>query len=78
MARVLSSACVVLLLLCVGSGRAWAGKPPVAILGLEVFDNGSGIDPETTRAAKELTAALRDRARRGPAPTSRSRAARRS
>lgn len=67
MARVLSSACVVLLLLCVG-GRAWAGKPPVAILGLEVFDNGSGIDPETTRAAKELTAALRDRAKAGTGP----------
>jgi hypothetical protein len=69
MTRVLSSACVVLLLVLVGGGRAWAaGKPPIAILGLEVFDNGGGIDPETTKAAKELTAALRDRAKAGTGP----------
>ncbi|HEX7837853.1 MAG TPA: PEGA domain-containing protein [Kofleriaceae bacterium] len=68
MIRVLSSACVVLLLLALG-GRAHAGsKPPIAILGLEVYDNGGGIDPETTRAAKELTAALRDRAKAGTGP----------
>ena len=68
MTRVLSSACIVLLLLVTG-GRAWAaGKPPIAILGLEVYDNGSGIDPETTKAAKELTAALRDRAKAGTGP----------
>jgi PEGA domain-containing protein len=68
MTRVLSSACVVLVLLAVG-GRAGAGpKPTIAILGLEVYDNGSGIDPETTRAAKELTAVLRDRARAGTGP----------
>jgi PEGA domain-containing protein len=67
MTRVLSSACVLLLLLGLG-GRAWAGKPPIAILGLEVYDNGGGIDPETTRAAKELTAALRDRAKAGTGP----------
>jgi hypothetical protein len=68
MNRVLSSACIMLLALAVG-GRAWAGgKPPIAILGLEVYDNGSGIDPETTRAAKELTAALRDRAKAGTGP----------
>jgi len=68
MIRVLSLACVVLLLLTMG-GKAWAGgKSPIAILGLEVYDNGSGIDPETTRAAKEVTAALRDRARAGTGP----------
>jgi hypothetical protein len=67
MTRVLSSACVFLLLLGLGS-RAWAGKPPIAILGLEVYDNGSGIDPDTTKAAKELTAALRDRAKAGTGP----------
>jgi hypothetical protein len=67
MTRVLSSACVLLLLLGLGS-RAWAGKPPIAILGLEVYDNGAGIDPETTKAAKELTAALRDRAKAGTGP----------
>ena len=69
MPRVLSSACVPLLLLLLGLGsRAWAGKPPIAILGLEVYDNGGGIDPETTKAAKELTAALRDRAKAGTGP----------
>lgn len=68
MTRVLSSACMVVLLLVMG-GRAWAGgKAPIAILGLEVYDNGGGIDPETTKAAKELTAALRDRARAGTGP----------
>jgi hypothetical protein len=68
MTRVLSSACVVLLLLGLGN-RAWAGgKPSIAILGLEVYDNGSGIDPDTTKAAKELTAALRDRAKAGTGP----------
>jgi len=68
MIRVLSSACVVLLLLSMG-GKAWAGgKSPIAILGLEVYDNGSGIDPETTKAAKEVTAALRDRAKAGTGP----------
>jgi len=61
---------VVLVLLGFAGGRAWAGggKPPIAILGLEVYDNGGGIDPETTKAAKELTAALRDRARAGTGP----------
>jgi hypothetical protein len=69
MTRVLSSACVVLLLALLGGGRAWAaGKPPIAILGLEVYDNGGGIDPETTKAAKELTVALRDRAKAGTGP----------
>jgi PEGA domain len=68
MIRVLSSACVVLLLLATG-GKAWAGgKPTIAVLGLEVYDNGSGIDPETTKAAKELTAALRERVRAGTGP----------
>jgi hypothetical protein len=67
MTRVLSSACMILVLLGLG-GRAWAGKPPIAILGLEVYDNGGGIDPETTKAAKELTAALRDRAKAGTGP----------
>jgi hypothetical protein len=68
MTRVLSSACVVLALLALG-GRSWAGpKPTIAILGLEVYDNGSGIDPETTKAAKELTAVLRDRAKAGTGP----------
>jgi hypothetical protein len=58
---------MILVLLGLG-GRAWAGKSPIAILGLEVYDNGGGIDPETTKAAKELTAALRDRAKAGTGP----------
>ncbi|HET7505676.1 MAG TPA: PEGA domain-containing protein [Kofleriaceae bacterium] len=71
MTRVLSSACVALVLLGVFArgATAWAGaKPTIAILGLEVYDNGSGIDPETTKAARELTAALRDRAKAGTGP----------
>ena len=67
MTRVLSSACVLLVLLGLGD-KAWAGKPSIAILGLEVYDNGGGIDPDTTKAAKELTAALRDRAKAGTGP----------
>src|SRR4029078_11635207 len=63
MTRVLSSACAVLLLVVWG-GRAWgASTRPIARLGLEVYDNGSAIDPETTKAAKDVTAALRERAR---------------
>jgi PEGA domain len=69
MIRVLSSACVVLaVMLGLGGVARAGGKPPIAILGLEVYDNGGGIDPETTRAAKELTAALRDRAKAGTGP----------
>jgi len=61
LSAVLVSACVVVLL-AVAGGRAWAGpKPAIAVLGLEVGDSGTGIDPETTRVAKELTAALRGR-----------------
>jgi len=60
MTRVLSSTCVVVLLLVLG-GQAWAGSK-VAVLGLEVRDSGTGIDPETTKVAKDLTFALRQRA----------------
>ncbi len=66
MTRALASACVLLLLLSMG-GKAFAGKPQIAILGLEI-DVNSGVDPETTRAAKDLTAALRDRAKAGTGP----------
>jgi hypothetical protein len=60
MTRVLSSACVMVLLL-VSSGQAWAGSK-ISVLGLEVRDSGTGIDPETTKVAKDLTFALRQRA----------------
>ncbi|MBC7978240.1 MAG: PEGA domain-containing protein [Myxococcales bacterium] len=60
---------MMLLLALLGGRGAWAaGKAPIAILGLEVYDNGGGIEPETTKAAKELTAALRDRAKAGTGP----------
>jgi len=68
MTRVLSSACAVLLLLALSGQATAGGKPPIAILGLEVHDSGSGIDPGTTKAAKDLTAALRDRAKAGTGP----------
>src|ERR1700742_53220 len=60
MTRVLSSACVMVLVLVLG-GQAWAGSK-IAVLGLEVRDSGTGIDPETTKVAKDLTFALRQRA----------------
>src|SRR5690349_7187709 len=46
------------------------GKPTVAILGLEVIDDGSGIDPKTTQFAKELTEELRKRPKAGTGPYS--------
>jgi hypothetical protein len=44
------------------------GKLPIAILGLEVYDNGAGVDRETVRAGLELTSVLRDRAKAGTGP----------
>lgn len=66
MTRALASAVVLLVLLSMG-GKALAGKPQIAILGLEI-DVNSGVDPETTKVAKDLTAALRDRAKAGTGP----------
>jgi hypothetical protein len=66
MTRALASACVLLMLLGMG-GKAFAGKPQIAILGLEI-DVNSGVDPETTKAAKDLTAALRERPKAGTGP----------
>ncbi|WP_428262286.1 PEGA domain-containing protein [Haliangium sp.] len=40
----------------------------VAVLGLEVIDDGTGIDPQTTELAKILTQALRDRTRLATSP----------
>jgi hypothetical protein len=68
MTRVLSSAWFVLMLGLAGTAWAGGGKPSIAILGLEVKDNGTGIDPESTKAAKEVTSALRDRAKVGSGP----------
>lgn len=50
-------------------GRAVAApKPTVAILGLELADDGSGIDEKAANAARRLTEALRKRARTQSGP----------
>ncbi len=43
-------------------------QPLLAILGIEVIDDGTGIDPETTELAQVLTRALRDRTKLGESP----------
>lgn len=50
------------------AGIASAGKPTVGVLGLEVIDDGSGIDAKTTQFAKELTEELRKRPKAGTGP----------
>ena len=60
-----SSVFILLFLLC---GTAAAGKPTIAILGLEVIDDGSGIEPKTTQFSKELTEELRKRPKAGTGP----------
>ncbi|HEY4177587.1 MAG TPA: PEGA domain-containing protein [Kofleriaceae bacterium] len=47
---------------------AWAGKPTIAILGLEVVDPQGQVDATTTQVAKELTDGLRARANIGSSP----------
>lgn len=47
---------------------AFAGKPSIAILGLEVIDDGSSMDAKATQFAEALTEALRQRARAGTGP----------
>jgi hypothetical protein len=61
MNRALSLSCVALLAVGVTGSSAFADKPKVAILGIEVVDNGGGIDKGSTDFARDLTAALRDR-----------------
>lgn len=67
MTRALSSTCRLLalafLLMGLAGGRAFAGKPTVAVLGLEVVDPTGQIDQASTQAAKDLTDALRARAK---------------
>jgi hypothetical protein len=43
-------------------------KPSVAVLGIEVIDDGTGIDPQTTDLAKMLTQALREGTRQDVSP----------
>ncbi len=66
MTRALSSIWLTFLLLgLLGlvSSSAFAGKPTVAVLGLEVVDPTGQIDQATTAVAKDLTDALRSRAK---------------
>ncbi len=68
MTRALSSswrriAVLALLFTALVSSPAFAGKPTVAVLGLEVVDPSGQIDQSTTGVAKDLTDALRSRAK---------------
>lgn len=65
MTRTLSLSCLALLVL---SGSAWAGKPSIAVLGLEVVDQSGTPTPADTQVAKELTEGLRERAKVGGGP----------
>lgn len=57
------------LALFVASSDASAqSKPSVAVLGIEVIDDGTGIDPQTTELAKMLTQALREGTRQDVSP----------
>lgn len=44
------------------------GRASVAVLGLEVIDDGSGIDTKTIKFAEEMTEALRQRGKMGTGP----------
>jgi hypothetical protein len=60
-----------LLALALPSARAEAApKPTVAIFGLELADDGSGIDERTNNAAQKLVQAMRERARASTSPYS--------
>ena len=67
--RALSLVCLSLAIVG-GAARAAHAKPTVAILGLEVVDNGAGVDEKSTKVAKDLTEALRARAKVGTSPYS--------
>jgi hypothetical protein len=71
MNRVVSLACLGILacVLVLAPRRADAGpKPTVAILGLELKDDGTGIDERSANIARLLTDALRKRARTQTGP----------
>lgn len=68
MTRALSSswhriAVLALFLTGLASSPAFAGKPTIAVLGLEVVDPTNQFDQATTAVAKDLTDALRSRAK---------------
>ncbi len=62
---VVSFVCLVTTGVLAGAAEA---KPTVAILGLEVVDDGTGIDSKATQFAEAMTEALRQRARAGSGP----------
>ena len=55
-------------LVLLGASASAIAKPAVAVLGVEVIDNGTGIDAKTTELAKLLTDALRKRAELSSSP----------
>lgn len=65
MTRALSLTCLVLAVL---GGSAWAGKPTIGVLGLEVVDSSGTPTPADTQVAHELTVELRNRAQLGSGP----------
>jgi hypothetical protein len=66
--RVLVALCLACLGVVARAPTAHAAKPAIAVLGLEVVDEGGGIDEKSTKLAKELTDALRQRAKVGTGP----------
>lgn len=57
-----------LLLITLAASSAWADKPKVAILGLEVYEPSGNIDQPSTAVARDLTEGLRLRAKSGTGP----------
>src|SRR5574338_762699 len=68
MIRALSLTCLALLLVGLGGSAAFAGKPSIAVLGLEVIDQNGTPTAADTQAAKELSDGLRARAKAGTGP----------
>lgn len=71
MKRALSSCWTLLLaivLVGVAGSAAYAGKPTIAVLGLEVVDASGQIDQASTGVARDLTEGLRSRAKVGSGP----------
>jgi len=67
MFRAITSTCIALLILLTGA-KAFAGKPLIAVLGLEVKDESGTPTPADTDVAKKLTEGLRGRAKLGSGP----------
>jgi len=66
--RCVASCLTALFVIALASSTAFAGKPTVAILGLEVVDPNGNIDQVSTQVAKDLTDGLRNRAKAGIGP----------